>query len=150
MRRETLTPYVDRPVAAALIDRVPTPGTVVSEQANTALGTTVMTLGNGLRVVVKPTTFKADEVVFTLTSPGGTSRVATADDYAATVASAVAMESGVGALDKAAVDRLLAGKQVSVRPYVGTTDEGFSGSARPQDLETAFQLMYQYLSLIHI
>ena len=44
----------------------------------------------------------------------GVLRPATADDYAASVASAVAMESGVGALDKAAVD--INGRPLPVKP----------------------------------
>lgn len=144
IRRETIAPYEDRPVASSLMETIPTPGVLASTATNDDLGTTVLTLGNGMKVVVKPTAFKADEVRFTMTSPGGSSQVADADAFAAGLAAAIAARSGAGALGQTALEHFLAGKNVQVAPYIGTTDEGFNGSASPQDLETAFQLLHQY------
>lgn len=144
IRRETITPYEDRPVADALMATLPTPGTFANATTYDNLGVTAFTLGNGMKVVVKPTAFKADEVNFTMTSPGGASQVADADAFAAGIAATVAARSGAGALGQTALEAYLAGKAVQVAPYIGATDEGFNGTASPQDLETAFQLLYQY------
>jgi len=144
IRRETIAPYEDRPVADALMATAPVPGTIASVTAYDNLGTTTFTLSNGMKVVVKPTAFKADEVRFTMTSPGGTSRVADADAFAAGLAATVAARSGAGTLGQTALEGYLAGKNVRVAPYIGATDEGFNGTASPQDLETAFQLLHQY------
>jgi len=38
----------------------------------------------------------------------------------------------------------MAGKTVSVRPFVGTLSEGMNGSASPDDLEIMFQMVYKY------
>ena len=39
---------------------------------------------------------------------------------------------------------LLAGKRVTVTPYIAELFEGFSGSAAPDDLATLFELIYLY------
>ena len=50
----------------------------------------------------------------------------------------------MGLHDSVALDKLLAGKRVSVTPYIDELFEGLRGSASPQDLETLFQLSYLY------
>ena len=40
------------------------------------------------------------------------------------------------------LDKILAGKAVAVRPFIGETEEGMAGGSTPQDLETMFQLMH--------
>jgi zinc protease len=141
-----LVPYLERTVAAALIETPPPPASVAATRSFESLGTTVVTLANGVRVVMKPTQFKADEVRFTATSPGGASRVAERDNFAASVAPQVASQSGVGTFSKEDLDRYLAGKTVQVAPYVSDTDEGFNGMASPADLETLFQLIHLYVT----
>ena len=60
------------------------------------------------------------------------------------LASYLVTQSGVGNYSQTELEKLLAGKQVSLSPYIGELGEGFSGSASPQDLETLFQLVYLY------
>ena len=45
-----------------------------------AIGITELELSNGAKVILKPTTFKEDEILFRATSPGGTS-LASDSDY---------------------------------------------------------------------
>ena len=52
--------------------------------------------------------------------------------------------SGVGEHDNVALDKLLAGKRVSVSPYIGELYEGFRGQTSPEDIETLFQLITLY------
>ena len=139
---ETIAPYEDRAVASALLDRIPAPVAAVSSETVAEIGTTVLRLANGVRVVVKPTTFKADEVRMTMTSPGGASRVSDADHFAATVAGAIAGESGVAGFSKDDLGRLLAGKSVSASAGISDVEESLNGSAAPADLETMFQLVH--------
>ncbi len=139
-----LLPYQERTVAAALVETPPMPVAVAATRTYASIGTTVVTLANGVRVVMKPTQFKADEVRFTATSPGGASRVSEQDNFAASVAAQVASQSGAGTFSKEDLERFLAGKTVSVAPYISDTDEGFNGNASPADLETLFQLIHLY------
>jgi zinc protease len=72
--------------------------------------------------------------------------VSDADLTEARFATAVAAQSGVGAFDLTALQKVLTGKQISVAPSISETGEGFSGSASPKDLETLFQLVHLYVT----
>jgi len=52
----------------------------------------------------------------------------------------------VDGLDATALRKLLAGKTVDVTPWIGDLQEGLRGSARPENLETLFQLIYLYMT----
>ncbi len=141
-----LAPYQDEVTAQALVETIPAPASVVRTEAWDDVGATEITLANGVRVILKPTAFKSDEVIFTATSPGGSSRVAENQAYPASVAGPLVSSSGVGAFTETALEKMLAGKTVSVSPYVSETNEGFNGSASVQDLETLFQLVHLYFT----
>jgi zinc protease len=102
---------------------------------------TEWTLSNGARVLVKPTDFKADEVLLNAYSWGGTSLVSDADYQSASNATAIIRNSGVGTFSAVDLGKKLAGKSVSVNAGIGPTTETLSGQASPKDLETMFQLI---------
>jgi len=54
--------------------------------------------------------------------------------------------SGIGDFPATALQKKLAGKQVSLTPIMGNISEGFSGSASIEDLETLFQLLHLYMT----
>ena len=89
-------------------------------------------LSNGVRVLLKPTEFKADQVLFSARSPGGTSLAADEIYPSATWASSIVGASGAGKLSAGDIQKQLAGKAVSVNPLIGELEEGFSGSASPR------------------
>ncbi len=138
----SLTPYVDTTDAQPLLDTIPAPGAVVSTATREALGLTEWRLANGVRVVLKPSTFKEDEIVFRAFSPGGTSLASDADFIAASTASQVIQLGGVGKFSAIELRKQLTGKVVSIRPTISDTDEGVSGGGSIKDLETLFQLIY--------
>jgi len=70
---QELTAYVDKFSEAPLFSQ-PLAGSKVSKRLeNKEYGFTEITLANGIRVVMKPTTFKNDEILFSAVSPGGNS-----------------------------------------------------------------------------
>jgi zinc protease len=127
----------DRPLLATL----PTPGKVTATTTDAATGSTVWTLSNGIRVVVKPTTFQNDSVQFTGWQPGGTSLVSDAD-YAHIRVPGLITAMGVGDFDAVALQKVLAGKVANANVGYSELAETVNGSARPADLETALQLTY--------
>ena len=139
-----ITAYEDDTVDGPLVATMPTAGQIVDEEMDDDLGTTTWTLSNGASVVLKPTTFKADEVWLSATSPGGTSLLS--DDQVAVAGGAAGYigSSGAGEFDEVALGKKLAGQIVQVRPSISGDSEGFSGRAAPGDLETLFQLVYLY------
>jgi zinc protease len=145
-----IEPWKDAAVAPdavhALLEHAPTPGKVTATAHDAAADATVWTLGNGVRVIVKPTAFQNDEVVFSGWQLGGTSLVPDKDYVHARFASEIAAVSGAGELDAVALRKQLAGKVVSVNVDVGELGEHVFGSARPGDLETALQLIHLRLT----
>ena len=135
-------PYTDEAAEAPLLAELPEGSPVVSEEEVAAVGVTIWELANGVRVVLKPTDFKDDEVRFSATSPGGTSLASDELHRHVFWASAVIGSSGVGDFDQVALAKKLTGKVARVSPSIGSLTEGLSGSASPQDLETALQLVY--------
>jgi zinc protease len=144
--RADVAAYADSVSDAPLLEKLPTPGRVVAEKESSELGTREWRLSNGVRVILKPTDFKADEVLFTAYSPGGSSLAGDERYLSAALASQVVSLGGVGAFDAIELQKKLAGKAVRVGPYIGTEEEGIGGSASPRDLETMFQLVYLYFT----
>jgi zinc protease len=135
-------PYQDVSSTQPLMTRLPTPGTVVSSTVKGRFGLTEWVLSNGAKVVLLPTTFKQDEVIFRATSPGGTSLAADKDYVAAMTATQVVGAGGLGPFNIIELRNALAGKAVSVTPFIHDTDEGLAGGGSVKDLETMFQLIH--------
>jgi len=136
-----LEAYVDDGADAALMEAPPARGTIVKTTARPD-GITEWTLSNGATVLLKPTTLKADQILFRATAPGGTSLASDADFVAARVADDVIPAGGVGKFSSVMLDKLLSGKAIGVTPFIGEIEQGMGGGSTPQDLETMFQLLH--------
>lgn len=132
--------------ATSLMASKPQAGKVVSEKRIQGLGVTELTLSNGIKVVLKPTDFNNNQILFTAFSPGGTSLVSDADYHSAANAQAIVASSGLAGLNATQLPKVLNGKVVSVSPYISERSEGLSGSTRWADLETALQLSHLYFT----
>lgn len=137
-----LKAYVDAVGATALLETPPAPGKIVNVTKQEKPGLTIWELNNGVKVVLKPTTFKADEILFNATSPGGTSLVSDADYITASSATQVITAGGIAKFSAIDLGKMLTGKAASAVPYIGELEEGLSGSSSRADLETMFQLIY--------
>ena len=138
--------YEDKVANVPLLEKTPSSSKVINTKNFDDLKVTEWTLGNGVKVVLKPTDFKNDEVLFRAFSPGGNSLVEDSDYIPATTASAIIQLSGVGKFNYTQLQKMLAGKVVNVSPFVGELSEGMNGSASPKDLETMFKLIYLYFT----
>ncbi len=134
--------YVDRVRDKPLLEHEPTASAVVEERFIEEIDVTEWRLENGIRVVLKPTDFKNDQVLLTGFSPGGHSLVPDAKYSSAVFADTIMSEGGVGEFDAIELQKAMAGKLVSLGPFIGELEEGITASASPQDLETMFQLLY--------
>ena len=72
-KAEKLTPYVDKVSDEPLMKEIPKGGKIISEQKDDVFGTTMLTLSNGVKVIIKKTDFKADEITMKGVSLGGSS-----------------------------------------------------------------------------
>ena len=143
---EKLTPYVDNVKDQPLVDKLLSPGTIVSTKPNAFLDYTEWRLSNGARVLFKITDFKNDEILFNAVSPGGTSLVEDSDYVTASTATDILNESGLGNFNKTELQKALTGKIAYVNPDISQYDESLQGSCSPKDAETMFQLTYLYFT----
>jgi zinc protease len=146
VENKSVTAYQDQVSTEPLMAQTPQPGSIASTATNAKLGTTEWKLSNGVHVILKPTDFKDDEVMFAAFSPGGTSLVSDADFITATAATSVVTEGGLGNFDQIQLPKVLAGKVAGVSPYISELYEGLSGGGSPKDMETLFQLIYLYMT----
>ena len=144
--RAALAAHADTTSSAPLLDRRPTPGRIVSTRTIPEIGVTEWRLSNGVRVVMKPTDFRRDEIVLAGRSPGGVSMVPDTRLRDAQAAAAAVSVGGIGRLSVIDLQRRLAGKAASVGTSVDEREETVSGFAAPRDAETMFQLVYLYFT----
>jgi len=138
----TMSAYVDRVNALPLLATLPTPGTVVRTSTREAIGVTEWQLSNGVRVILKPTTLKEDEILFRAVSPGGTSVASDQDLVAAKTAEQVVAEGGLGEFSSLDLNKVLAGAATGVDADIDDAEEGVRGGAARKDVEKMFQLIY--------
>jgi zinc protease len=141
-----ITPYEEETVGSVLMRSLPVAGSVTATKTNDKLGLAELTFSNGVKAVLKPTDFKNDEILMSGYSVGGSSLYSDADSYSAKNATGIINQSGVADFSAVNLQKMLAGKTVSVAPYIGTLSEGFRGNSAPKDLETMLQLIHLYFT----
>jgi len=146
VRKSKITAYVDNVSDKPLLKTLPVPGQIVSEKKRETIGVTEFKLSNGVKVIVKPTDFKNDELIFNAYSPGGTSLYSDADYESAARASALVNYGGLADYSLIQLSKYLSGKKIAVSPYIGERTEGFSGYSSIKDFETALQIIYLYFT----
>ena len=144
--RATVTAYTETVADGPLLPNPPTPGRVTSERTVAEIGVTEWQLSNGSRVLVKPTTFKNDEILFTGSSAGGLSLIIDKDYHSAVNAAGIVGASGAGRFNSIDLGKKLTGKAAGASFSISSFSEGVSGSASPKDLETMFELLYLRLT----
>lgn len=138
----TLAPWVETTLNTALVPNPPTPGRIVAETTYADIGVTDWRLSNGVRVLIKPTTFKADEVHIAGQSLGGVSLAPDDLVIEAALAPFIVQQSGLGDFDAPSLRKRLAGKIAAASARADETSQGLDGRASPRDLETEFQLLW--------
>jgi len=136
-----IEPYKITTVEGLLLDIIPE-GSRITGKNELEGGLTEWKLANGITVVLKPTDFKKDEIMFVAMSKGGTSLASDEDFIPARTASMLMAVSGVGKFNIMDLRKKLTGKVASVIANIGEYQEGLTGAASPRDLETLFQLIY--------
>ena len=124
-----------------LMAKPPAPGKIVDRREIPELGVTVVRFENGVEAWLKPTDFKNDQVLFSLTASGGASLSDPAKYPEAQFATALAALSGAGGHRAIDLEKLLAGKLVSAGASISLSSHGINGSSQPANLETALQLL---------
>ncbi len=144
VKSNDIKPYVDKFVDAEIIEEIPAEKKITDEKYYKDIDVTEITLENGIKVAIKPTSFKNDEIMMRAFSFGGTSLIPDSLFMPASSAPSIIKQSGVGKLSSANLRKKLSGKDVRVSPYMSELVEGLACKSSPNDIETMFQLIYSY------
>ncbi len=128
-------------IDTVLVKHAPKIGKIKTTSYNEKLGVTEWTLSNGVRMLIKPTTFQQDEIYFYAYSKGGMSLVPAEDLYAADLAPMVVMMMGLGDFSRLGLSKSLVGKTTDLSISIDD-EEVIKGTTSIKDFETALQLTY--------
>jgi zinc protease len=138
-----LTAWVDNIVNGNIVDNLPAPGSIVAEKTISQFDTKEWTLSNGIKVMVKKTDYAPNQVLIGSYSPGGFSQTYNPEQKANyKVANDVLAVSGYGKYSSSDLRKLLVGKNVRSSVQIDNMYESVEANTTPDDLETAFQLVY--------
>ena len=137
-----IEPYVDDVKEEPLMTQLPKKGKIVKETSNETLGFKELELSNGVRVLIKPTDFKKDQIWMCAQRRGGNSLYGEKDRVNLECLDDVINFSGLGGFSSTQLEKALAGKQVRVMQRFNSHENVITGSSTVKDLETMFQLTY--------
>lgn len=143
---ENIEPYKDEMREDPFIPSLPAPGKVVSEQKLDQWDATELTLSNGVKVIVKPTKFKDDEILIAAQALGGLENLAVEDSASILFMNMALGTLGYGDYTNSDVEKYLAGKKVSFSPSIDFYLREIDAQATPKDLPTVFELFYNYFT----
>lgn len=133
--------YEDKVITTPLITSMPVPQKV-TKTTDKGFGVTEWTLGNGARILLKPTNFKDDEILFSAHSWGGTNLYSDKDFRSADASNGLQEQMGFGNFDATALEKYLQDKTAALSTGVGALSESLNGRSGKKDIETLLQLAY--------
>ena len=148
VRGEQLEAYVDKVKQEPLIAQLPKAGKIKQKKENKVLGFKTLTLSNGVKVVLKKTDYKENEILFSATAAGGSSAFDEKDYKEVKLLGTLMNLSGLGNFKGNDLSKALAGKLASCQFSLSRYMHGLSGNCTPKDVETMMQLIY--LSLTNV
>lgn len=133
-------------VATTLITKKPEPGIIVSQFPEEGFNATTYTLGNGVKVTIKSTDFKSDEILVRGTRKGGTNKYGAPERSNYQFLTELIPAMGIGTFTPSDLEKALAGKTAKVNLRLNEYSSGISGSGSVKDFETLMQLIYLHLT----
>lgn len=140
--RKRVYGYDARALEMSLLERKPQAGKIVSEEHDTKLGLITMRLSNGVKVILKPTDLRADEVLFSAVRFGGQSQADERDITNARLAGEIVSSWGLPLFTARNTSLASAGKNASIKPSLTSYSDELSGSASADDVETMLQMAW--------
>lgn len=145
--KQQVRPYQEQQLTDKLLSALPQPGQIIDESEDKNVGTQTLTLSNGAKVILKPTTLKNDEILLTSYSPGGYSIYPFKDFQSATNAVNIVTNSGLGPFNSLQLSHYLNGKNANASPFINEIGEGIKAQSNQENLKTAFELLYGYFTV---
>ncbi|WP_420472124.1 M16 family metallopeptidase [Brevundimonas sp. FT23042] len=121
-------------------------GTVAQRREIAELGATVVTFANGVRLTVKPTDFRDEQILVSVRTGIGEQGLPTDRSTPLALASAYVTPGGLGQLTFDEMNRVLNGRVYSAGFSIDSDSYQFSGATRPADLGLEMQVLTAYLT----
>lgn len=142
---EVVAPYSEKVLPTQLVGTAPKPG-AIAQTRTLPQGITEIVFSNGVKVVLKPTPFKSNEILMSAWAPGGLSQVG--DDQWPSVSQSpqIIGACGLGNFRRTDLEKILTGKTVSVNPVIDETSVGLRGSCSGEEITTMLELISLHLT----
>ena len=137
-----LAPRAEKALGSKLLAEAPVAGSIVAESVDAKLGLTRLTLSNGVKVILKPTDFRNDQVMLSASRYGGQALFDDKDIFNARYANSIVATMGMGAYSPLEVQKVLAGKAATVNVGLSGYNDVVSGASGASDIETMFQMLW--------
>ena len=149
-RAAKIEAYVDNVKDEPLMTTLPKKGSIKKETKSDKLGGyTELELSNGVKVVLKKTDLKKDQVILRGEGFGGSALYGEKDFANTNMFDDVIEASGLGNFSHNELEKALAGKIASASLSMSSYRQNISGSSTPKDVETMLQLVYLYFTNIN-
>jgi zinc protease len=145
-RAEQLTAYVDNVKDEPLMTTLPKRGAILETKNSDKFDYQTLLLSNGVKVILKKTDYKKDQVMLNGSSEGGMSLYGDKDIVNLKMFNQVIDNSGLGNFSLTELQKALAGKIANASISLAERKQQVSGSSTPKDMETMFQLIYLYFT----
>ncbi|MEI8324905.1 MAG: insulinase family protein [Betaproteobacteria bacterium] len=140
--RTPVVAKVEKALAKSFMSQLPTPGRIVAERRNEAMDFTELDLSNGVKVILKTTDFKNDEILLGAGRFGGQSLYPVADKFNAGYTTAFVNAMGMANFAPIELQKMLAGKVLSLSANLDAEKEWVGGNSSNADLESLLQLVH--------
>ncbi|QEE49875.1 insulinase family protein [Flavobacterium alkalisoli] len=143
---QKVTKKTDVTVSDTLLDQMPAKGSITKVQKEAKLQITTYTLSNGIKVTVKSTAFKSDEILFRGVKRGGTNSYGVKDKATVSMLGNLIQTMGYGKFTPTVLTKTLAGKNIGLRTSMTPTTNIVEGQSDIKGLESLLQLNYLELT----
>ncbi|MDE6135165.1 MAG: insulinase family protein, partial [Muribaculaceae bacterium] len=147
VNEEELEPYKDEMREDPLIPSLPKPGKIAKKRTLDKWGATEYTLSNGMKVIVKPTTFKNNEIIVNATALGGAKSTLNPADSASVLFAPLALGSmGLNDYTNSDLQKYLQGKHVEFGIDFDNYTRSAEGSTTVKDLPVLMEYIYSFFT----
>lgn len=148
VKASDIQPMKGEEIASSFLDPTLLKGSKSGKAKKTIYDATQWTLKNGVKVIVLPTDYTKDQILFDLYKGGGKSLLPTEDlaSFDDNVFGLFQNNTGVAGFSGTQVSKMLTGKTLRVDPYINNLEHGINGNSTVKDFETALQLVYLYFT----
>ena len=141
-RRASISPPVSAAVSGDLLDSVPIPGRITSENVDPETGAVLWTLSNGAKVIVRETENRNNEITLYAMARGGILEAEGGTHVSASLATDMLSVSGAGNFSLQDIQRILAGRQISLSLQAFNFSRVIDGFSTVEDLKPFFELLH--------